>query len=1687
MGKKIVKYVWRTLLILLGILILLPGLLYVPFVQNFIRKEGTRIASEQTGMELSVASLRLSFPLKLSLEGVCAVQPPADTLLRAGALRLDAALWPLLRSRVIVRQLLLEDVFVRYADTLTGFGMKIGLGRLALRVDAADLKREEAEIPFVTLDSARIELLTGASLPDTAAAAPMPGWGIDVARIRLRSVDFSMTDAAGSSRIAAKVPDASVRWCGVNLGEQTVTVKRLGIERADCSYLTDTLAAKQVVVSDTLEQPSPVDTTTVLPWCIRVGQLTLEDNSVAYGVVGGTPAAGFDPNHIRIAGLDLSIDSLYNRGIETRARIAGLSFRERCGLQVVSLTGEVAMDSSDYRLSALRLRLPDSELSADAEVGAAIATMDPSTPVRLSLGARVAIADLDPFLPADSALRRVLAGRTVSLEGSLSGRLGDLEIERLSAAIPHHLSLSAEGDLASVLQPDRLSGRLRLSGNFPNLRFLMPLLPDTALQRRIALPPMRLRGALFADAGNFAPHLTLFVDDYRRVSVPFPTDTLSRSSVMPLVEAADSTASSVPVLAIAPDSLAAHPVPLVGDSLPRERRYFTQVGTLSVRGRFSPRTERYDFRVEADSLPLSRFLPADSLGLLSLTAELAGQHFDPFDSLTRMQADLEIARVDFRGYDYAPLAVEIGLDRGVMKGRLGSSSPALAFSFDVDGRLARERQQAALHGTLDRLDLQRLGFMEQYIGGSLTLDAAVSASSQDGYEGRIAFDDIVISDPQGNNRIRPTALAGAARPEEVSFELTSGDLRMEFYSPVPVDTLAADFGQVAALLTEQLKRGSLEADTLNKVLPIYNFTLSAGENNILNNYLRTKSMGFNTLTMASSTSPGTPLGLSLVANGWTTGSVVLDTLGFGFHREGKRLDYKALFSALTDQDQRAARIVIDGFLAENRAYVHTRQQNKAGQTGFDIGLRTAYADSTIRLSIRPDTLVLGYEDWSANDDNFFAYRFDGEMEANMRLTAQADSTQHFYLLSAGANFVPGAIRVDLARLDLQTALGMFPGSPPFSGTLDMNMLFGLVRGVVAVQGKVGVTDLGYDRHRIGTLALQAGYESLPGGQQFGAKLSVDGTEALTAQGRYMTEATEEIPAGISAKIDIPGLPLAAANAFLPPRMARLSGKLTGKMQVEGTTDAPLLDGSIRFDSTQIAMPMIGATFGLSDSPVVIDHNRIVFNEFALVAPNKSRLRLDGSVDARDFARMTTDLRVSAYGFQVLDVAKKRGSMLFGTADVDLRASVKGPLDALDIQGNLNLLRGTQVTYVMQASPLEVKTQNQDVVEFINFADTTAVLRSDSMNRVRIGGMNMLINVGIAQDVQMSVYLSDDGQNRINLQGGGNLTYSVNPLGDSRLSGRYTLTGGTVRYNPPVISEKVFDITQGSFVEWTGEMADPSFNITAVETVRTTVTSEDGTSRPVNFNISINIRNTLKDMAITFDLSAPDDLTIQNQLTSLTGEQRSTQAMSLLVYNTYNGPGTTAKADSANPLNSFIEKELNQWARNNLKGVDLSFGIDTYNQVTAEGESQRTDYSYKLSKSLFNNRVRTVIGGKISTDADPGEGTTDNLIDDISLEYMLTKRDNMFLKVFRHTGFESILEGEITQTGFGFVVRKKMLKLGDLFRITRPRKRRDHNMDKTVDPSGKQLPVERNDSEQNAPVPASPDTKNRSGNNPTDHE
>ncbi|MDE6468518.1 MAG: translocation/assembly module TamB [Muribaculaceae bacterium] len=332
------------------------------------------------------------------------------------------------------------------------------------------------------------------------------------------------------------------------------------------------------------------------------------------------------------------------------------------------------------------------------------------------------------------------------------------------------------------------------------------------------------------------------------------------------------------------------------------------------------------------------------------------------------------------------------------------------------------------------------------------------------------------------------------------------------------------------------------------------------------------------------------------------------------------------------------------------------------------------------------------------------------------------------------------------------------------------------------------------------------------------------------------------------------------------------------------------------------------------------------------------------------------------------------------------------------------------------------------------------------------GMFLDALVTIEDGSTITVNLSADGKNKAQIQSNGILTYEMTPLDDGRLVGRLNIDKGFVRYTPPFMSEKNFSFDEGSYVSFNGDMMNPTLNVHATDVLKANVTQSGQNSRLVNFDVLLAVKGTLNDLDVAFDLSTNDDMTVANELESMSPEQRANQAMNLLLYNVYTGPGTKGNASLAgNPLFSFLESQINTWAANNIKGVDISFGIDQYDRTLDGTTSSTMSYSYQVSKSLFNDRFKIVVGGNYSTDANADENFSQNLINDISFEYFLNKQRTMYVRLFRHTGYESILEGEITQTGVGFVYRRKLRRIGDMFlpqSVVRRREERKNNNEST---------------------------------------
>ena len=212
---------------------------------------------------------------------------------------------------------------------------------------------------------------------------------------------------------------------------------------------------------------------------------------------------------------------------------------------------------------------------------------------------------------------------------------------------------------------------------------------------------------------------------------------------------------------------------------------------------------------------------------------------------------------------------------------------------------------------------------------------------------------------------------------------------------------------------------------------------------------------------------------------------------------------------------------------------------------------------------------------------------------------------------------------------------------------------------------------------------------------------------------------------------------------------------------------------------------------------------------------------------------------------------------------------------------------------------------------------------------------------------------------------------------------------------------------------------------------------------MNFNVSILIKDYVSKMNLSFAISAPENLSVQNSISTMTKEEQSKQAIALMATGMYLAGGSGAdNLDLNSALTSLLQSQINKTAGKLLQGTDLNLGVDHYDG--SSGEAARTDFTYSFSRRFYNDRIRIIVGGKVQSGAGVmNQGQT--FLDNVSLQYQLDKSGEQYLSLYHKLVTDNVLEGEFTETGVGYVIRRKMSSLLDLFR----RKRKKATTDTTT--------------------------------------
>jgi len=1062
---------------------------------------------------------------------------------------------------------------------------------------------------------------------------------------------------------------------------------------------------------------------------------------------------------------------------------------------------------------------------------------------------------------------------------------------------------------------------------------------------------------------------------------------------------------------------------------------FTDSGTIALDGSLDMNAERYDASIKADRFPVCAFLP--NLGFDRITTEInaTGTNFNPIETGAELFAHIGIESAIYRNKEYKDINLIANISEGKLDANINSPNKYAKFSISATGNISPDPMNIVVDADIENLDLYSLGLMQDDSHLNTKFNATATIDTKKMFIDADADISVLKAKLDSATNISANDILISFKSDSAtSASISNGDLKVRFFSPENLDSVTAKFSNAADSITRYYNSRSANFSALRNTLPIFSISADAGSKNILGSYLSSKKMSLKQLSLKTGNDSVMNLSGSIIR--FTSGTTRLDTIRLDIRQIEHYITFDARLDNTPGNLDKFAHVEANGYIVNSKAGLFIRQSDIKRNIGYRLGATAEIEDSLVRISLVPYNPIIGYKKWSVNRDNFISIDLaEKHLDANLHMKSD-ESSIRLYTEHIDSIHHQEDINLKVSNIKLDEWLSLNPFSPQIKGDLNADIRLSADHGQITGTGIVGLNEFFYGGKRVGSFDLDVSVTAAQGRKlRADVTLMVDSIKTITAYG-HLNDSTSENPFLLDFKMI--HFPLNVVNPFLPPGTGSLDGTLNGQMDITGELANPIFNGFIDFENTSFHIDMLGSSLKFSDTKIPVDSNIVSFDNFAITAANKNPLLINGAVDFRSISDSKLDLALKARNMQLVNTSRApKKADVYGKAFIDLDADVIGRLTDLHIDADMRLLAGTNVTYIVPDATNTLQSKsNSEMVRFISFEDSTALAVTDTVPS-RNSDIDIDALLTIEEGTYINVDLAAGSSNKIAIQPSGTLDFSMSSLIPATLIGRINIDGGYVSYTPPFMSAKKFVFEEDSYISFTGDMMNPMLNIHAVDNLKANITQSGQDSRLVTFDIMLGITGSLNRMDVGFDLSTKDDITIQNELASMSAEQRANQAMNLLLYNVYTGPGTKGNANiGGNALYSFLESQVNSWAANNIRGVDISFGIDQYDQTTNGATTKTTSYSYRLSKSLFNDRFKIVIGGAYTDDDNPNQNVALELINDISLEYSINKNGTMVIKIFRHTGYESILEGEITQTGIGFVYKRKIDNLRDIFRSSR---------------------------------------------------
>lgn len=1620
------KKAYKITGITLGTIILLPvmliviftALLYYPPFQNWAVKQVASFASDATGMEISVERVGLDFPLNLELEGVKALRqndsiPTAkDTIADVKSTTVHVQLWPLLRSQVEVDVLELQTAKINTVDFIGAAQVKGTAGRLTLASHGISLSGQSVRLDNVELHDADLDVQLSDTVPeDTTKTETL--WKISLDRAQVTNTSVTVHMPGDTLQAQAYLGNTNVKDGHFDLYKSICEIASFDWTDGRLSY----------------------------------------DNNYAPRL-----KSGLDYNHIYLDGVSVGIDSLKYKDPELTLAIRNIAAREQSGLNLTRMSGKVYMDSLYLSLQRLNLATPHSTISGGVNMDFdAFSEVHPGK-VYAKVDASIGRSDLlllaREYLPKELASAWPYSPLNASIVAQ--GNMQRLDVSSCSVGIPSVFNASLSGFATQLTDMDRLRAELKLDATTYNMSMFTAFL-DKDMRKMVSIPSgivahgdVQVAGPVYdanmrlSQGGGYATVLAHFNSKAVNYSAKVDARQLPVQKFLPKMGLSPFT-GSINVNGCGTDPY--HRMQLTADARIDRFAYDgidisgtrcnarvnngtatanvdivnrmlsgTAGATVNLNAHDMLASMHYNADLQATQLPVQRFLPDMGLTPFSGHVQADGYGIDPYgDMMVTADADIDYFR--YSDFDLSGSTARVQLGHGKIEASANLHNRKISGSISVGALLKSDDLKATIGCDLAYADLYAMNLVEVPLQTSLCAHVDVASDLDEYYMVQGVVNDVVIVDSAHTYHPDELVMDVLTRRDTTWAKVDTGDFNLDMAASGGYKQLLQVASNLSSEFTRQIERRYIDEDSLKMVLPEGHFKLSSGQNNFLFRYANGMGYQFRRLNADFTTSPhlginGTATVDSLAVSGMQLDAIrlVAVTDDHGFRFNGRVQNYK-------DNPDICFKGLFEGYIFETGANVDLAIYDSEDKLGIKTGLKAMLEQDGIRLQMSDENSVLGYRNFKANKDNYVFLGNDNRVSAYLMMKDDTGTGVHIYSDDDNTEALQD-ITIGVNHLDLTSIVALLPYFPSMTGVLDGDFHVIQTESELSVSSSLGIEKLVYEGTAMGDVATEFVYIPKEDGSHYVDGILIHNEDEVgTIKGTYSTEGDGYL----DTRFRMSHLPLNMVNGFIPDQVIGLKGYGDGAVDIKGPLSNLDVDGTVNLDSAYMSSMAYGVELRFDNRPVRIQNSRLLLDNFYMYSHNNQPLTINGYVDFANVSKMSANMRMSAKNFLLIDSKQNRWSEVFGKMYVSADALISGPLEALQMRGKLDVLGNTDMTYILRDSPLTNDNRLEGLVTFTDLDDDDEPV----VSQMPMGGLYMDFQIGIAQGAHIVCALNAEKSNYIDLFGGGDLrmTYSDEEM---RLTGRYTLTSGEMKYSLPVIPLQTFTIQDGSYVEFTGEVMNPTLNITATETVKSMVNA-DGVNRNVEFKTGVVITKTLNDMGLEFIIDAPEDMNIHGQLQTMSVEERGKLAVTMLTTGMYLADNNMSSFTMNSALSSFLQSEINSITGNALRTLDLSIGLD--NSTDAAG-ALHTDYSFKFAKRFWNNRIKLVVGGKVS----PTDALDQSLFDNVALEYRLDQSANTNLKVFYDRAVYDYLEGYVGEYGVGLVWKRKLQNFSDIFRL-----------------------------------------------------